>query len=70
MCGLQATCRLVEECGFDRVNTAAYSPRPNTPAALEAEQVGISAHLLRLLLLHIPPVQPQIHIRSEIWDGA
>lgn len=28
------TLRLVAEIGFDQVNTAAYSPRPNTPAAL------------------------------------
>ncbi|MEO0854815.1 MAG: radical SAM protein, partial [Cyanobacteria bacterium J06648_11] len=27
------TVRLVEDVGFDRVNTAAYSPRPGTPAA-------------------------------------
>lgn len=32
---------LVREVGFDRVNTAAYSPRPNTPAAVEANQVGL-----------------------------
>lgn len=27
------TLDLIEEIGFDQVNTAAYSPRPNTPAA-------------------------------------
>jgi tRNA-2-methylthio-N6-dimethylallyladenosine synthase len=27
------TLALIEEIGFDQVNTAAYSPRPNTPAA-------------------------------------
>ncbi len=27
------TLTLIEEVGFDQVNTAAYSPRPNTPAA-------------------------------------
>jgi tRNA-2-methylthio-N6-dimethylallyladenosine synthase len=27
------TLALIEEIGFDLVNTAAYSPRPNTPAA-------------------------------------
>ena len=37
----QATVRLVEEVGFDRVNTAAYSPRPGTPAAIMEEQVGL-----------------------------
>ncbi len=35
----QRTVQLVQEVGFDRVNTAAYSPRPNTPAAEAAEQV-------------------------------
>eukprot|EP00898_Chlorokybus_atmophyticus_P008963 jgi/Chlat1/9068/Chrsp94S08319 len=36
----QHTLRLVEEVGFDLVNTAAYSPRPNTPAALWDTQVA------------------------------
>lgn len=27
------TLHLIKEIGFDQVNTAAYSPRPNTPAA-------------------------------------
>ena len=31
--------QLVREVGFDRVNTAAYSPRPNTPAAEWENQV-------------------------------
>ena len=31
--------QLVREVGFDRVNTAAYSPRPNTPAAEWDNQV-------------------------------
>ncbi|GFR45102.1 hypothetical protein Agub_g6479, partial [Astrephomene gubernaculifera] len=35
-----ATERLVREVGFDRVNTAAYSPRPNTPAAEWPDQVA------------------------------
>lgn len=34
-----ATCALVREVGFDRVNTAAYSPRPATPAAEWENQV-------------------------------
>lgn len=34
-----ATEELVRRIGFDRVNTAAYSPRPNTPAAEWDNQV-------------------------------
>jgi hypothetical protein len=34
-----ATEALVRQIGFDRVNTAAYSPRPNTPAAEWDNQV-------------------------------
>eukprot|EP00741_Cyanophora_paradoxa_P010834 tig00020552_g10475.t1 len=33
------TVRLVEEIQFDVVNTAAYSPRPNTPAAVWEDQL-------------------------------
>ncbi|KAI7842407.1 hypothetical protein COHA_004046 [Chlorella ohadii] len=36
----QRTVALVEEVGFDRVNTAAYSPRPGTPAATWDNQVA------------------------------
>ncbi|KAI3438421.1 hypothetical protein D9Q98_000852 [Chlorella vulgaris] len=36
----QRTMALVEEVGFDRVNTAAYSPRPGTPAAIWDNQVA------------------------------
>ena len=35
----QDTLRLVEDIGFDQLNTAAYSPRPNTPAALWSNQL-------------------------------
>lgn len=35
----QDTLKLMEEVEFDSVNTAAYSPRPNTPAALWTNQV-------------------------------
>ena len=34
------TLKLVEDIGFDLVNTAAYSPRPGTPAALWEEQLS------------------------------
>lgn len=36
----QRTEELVRAIGFDRVNTAAYSPRPNTPAAEWDNQVA------------------------------
>jgi len=35
----QNTLRLMEEVRFDQLNTAAYSPRPHTPAALWTNQV-------------------------------
>ena len=35
----QSTLKLVEAVGFDQLNTAAYSPRPNTPAAVWENQV-------------------------------
>ncbi|MEX0269947.1 tRNA (N6-isopentenyl adenosine(37)-C2)-methylthiotransferase MiaB [Leptolyngbyaceae cyanobacterium UHCC 1019] len=34
------TLRLVEEVGFDLINTAAYSPRPGTPAAVWENQLS------------------------------
>ncbi len=36
----ESTLRLVDEIGFDLLNTAAYSPRPNTPAALWDNQLS------------------------------
>lgn len=36
----QNTLRLVADIGFDQLNTAAYSPRPHTPAALWENQVS------------------------------
>jgi tRNA-2-methylthio-N6-dimethylallyladenosine synthase len=34
------TLKLVEDIGFDHLNTAAYSPRPGTPAAVWREQLS------------------------------
>ncbi|MGF1539336.1 MAG: TRAM domain-containing protein, partial [Pleurocapsa sp.] len=34
------TLKLVEDIGFDLINTAAYSPRPGTPAALWDNQLS------------------------------
>ena len=36
----QNTLTLVDDIGFDQLNTAAYSPRPNTPAALWDSQIS------------------------------
>ncbi|MFN9630597.1 MAG: tRNA (N6-isopentenyl adenosine(37)-C2)-methylthiotransferase MiaB [Cyanobacteriota bacterium] len=42
------TLALVEELGFDQVNTAAYSPRPNTPAAHWPDQLPDAEKVERL----------------------
>ncbi|MFM7269682.1 MAG: TRAM domain-containing protein, partial [Cyanobium sp.] len=42
------TLQLVEEIGFDQVNTAAYSPRPGTPAATWPDQLAESVKVERL----------------------
>jgi tRNA-2-methylthio-N6-dimethylallyladenosine synthase len=42
------TLALIEEIGFDQVNTAAYSPRPNTPAANWPNQLSEEVKVERL----------------------
>jgi tRNA-2-methylthio-N6-dimethylallyladenosine synthase len=42
------TLDLIEEIGFDQVNTAAYSPRPNTPAANWPNQLSEEVKVERL----------------------
>jgi len=42
------TLDLIEEIGFDLVNTAAYSPRPNTPAATWPGQLSEAVKVARL----------------------
>jgi tRNA-2-methylthio-N6-dimethylallyladenosine synthase len=42
------TLALIEEIGFDQVNTAAYSPRPNTPAADWSNQLSEEIKVARL----------------------
>jgi len=42
------TIDLIQEIGFDLVNTAAYSPRPNTPAATWENQIEESVKVSRL----------------------
>ena len=42
------TLALIEEIGFDQVNTAAYSPRPGTPAADWPDQLPEAVKVERL----------------------
>ena len=42
------TLALIENLGFDQVNTAAYSPRPNTPAATWPNQIEDKVKVERL----------------------
>ncbi|MBR8826448.1 MAG: tRNA (N6-isopentenyl adenosine(37)-C2)-methylthiotransferase MiaB [Gomphosphaeria aponina SAG 52.96 = DSM 107014] len=48
----EKTLKLVEDIGFDQLNTAAYSPRPGTPAALWENQVSEEVKRLRLSSLN------------------
>ena len=48
----QNTLRLVADIGFDQLNTAAYSPRPGTPAALWENQVSEEVKADRLQRLN------------------
>ena len=49
----QNTMALVEEIGFDQLNTAAYSPRPHTPAGTWADQVPEAVKVERLQRLNV-----------------
>ncbi|EGJ29827.1 MULTISPECIES: tRNA (N6-isopentenyl adenosine(37)-C2)-methylthiotransferase MiaB [Moorena] len=46
------TLKLVEDIGFDQLNTAAYSPRPGTPAALWENQLSEEVKCDRLQRLN------------------
>ncbi len=48
----EKTLQLVDDIGFDLVNTAAYSPRPGTPAALWENQVSEEVKADRLQRLN------------------
>jgi tRNA-2-methylthio-N6-dimethylallyladenosine synthase len=48
----EKTVKLVEDVGFDLVNTAAYSPRPGTPAALWENQLSDEVKADRLQRLN------------------
>lgn len=62
------TLKLVEEIGFDQLNTAAYSPRPGTPAALWDNQLNEEIKSDRLQRLnHL--VATKAAERSERYFG-
>ena len=46
------TLKLISEIGFDQVNTAAYSPRPNTPAAIWNNQIPEEVKKERLQVIN------------------
>ena len=49
----QDTLNLMEEVVFDSVNTAAYSPRPNTPAAVWENQLPDEIKIDRLQRINV-----------------
>ena len=62
------TLALIEEIGFDQVNTAAYSPRPNTPAADWPDQLEEAVKVERLQELNAL-VEIQARRRSARYLG-
>jgi len=62
------TLELVEEIGFDQVNTAAYSPRPNTPAATWPNQLSEDEKVERLRELNAL-VEKKAKERSARYGG-
>jgi tRNA-2-methylthio-N6-dimethylallyladenosine synthase len=62
------TLALVEEIGFDAVNTAAYSPRPNTPAADWPNQLSEDVKVERLRELNAL-VEKKAKERSARYGG-
>lgn len=64
----QNTLKLVEEIGFDLINTAAYSPRPGTPAAVWENQLSEEVKADRLQRLnHL--VNTKAAERSQRYAG-
>lgn len=62
------TLALVAEIGFDAVNTAAYSPRPNTPAATWPDQLPEAVKVERLRELNTL-VETKAKERSARYAG-
>jgi len=62
------TLALIESIGFDQVNTAAYSPRPNTPAAHWPDQLSEAVKVERLRELNAL-VEQTAHRRNARYLG-
>lgn len=62
------TLALIEEIGFDQVNTAAYSPRPGTPAADWPDQLSEAVKVERLQEINAL-VERTARRRSERYRG-
>jgi tRNA-2-methylthio-N6-dimethylallyladenosine synthase len=62
----QETLSLMKEVVFDNVNTAAYSPRPNTPAALWDTQVADDIKQDRLRRINVLNLQHAAVRRSRL----
>jgi tRNA-2-methylthio-N6-dimethylallyladenosine synthase len=62
------TLRLIEDIGFDMVNTAAYSPRPGTPAAVWENQLSEEVKVDRLQQINDLGRQ-QAAVRSQRYLG-
>ncbi len=62
------TLEIIKEIGFDQVNTAAYSPRPNTPAASWPNQLAEELKIERLKELN-SLVEVTAKIRSMRYMG-
>jgi tRNA-2-methylthio-N6-dimethylallyladenosine synthase len=62
------TLALIEEIGFDQVNTAAYSPRPGTPAADWPDQLSEAVKVERLRELN-ELVERKARERSARYAG-
>ena len=58
------TISTIKEIEFDQVNTAAYSPRPNTPAALWTNQLPEAVKVERLRELN-SVVEKNAHKRNK-----
>ena len=63
------TLKLVDDIGFDQLNTAAYSPRPGTPAALWENQLSEEVKADRLQRLnHLVGVKACLLYTSDAAD--